>query len=89
VIFNSFLLTYAIKTTIFGNFPGPHPKIHFFSPTQKYFSWPAGENLKSNKNITENGATGEFFAQKNSKWAKKKSPIVPNFPFNLNFPDTD
>jgi len=71
VILNSFLQTYSIKTAIFGNYLGPHPKIHCFSPTQKYFSWPADENLKGIKKITENGDAAEFFAQKNSNWLKK------------------
>jgi len=42
-----------------------------FVTTQKYFSWPAGENLKGFehycKKMTENGAAGVFFVKKSSK----------------------
>jgi len=42
-----------------------------FVTTQKYFSWPAGKNLKGFehycKKMTENGAAGEVFVKKTSK----------------------
>jgi len=45
--------------------------IYFFHPTQKYFSWPTGENLKGFEHycekMTENGAAGEYFCSKKLK----------------------
>jgi len=75
VIFNSFLLTYAIKTAIFGHYPEPHPQVQFFFPTQTYFSWPTGKNLKAfvhllQKNDRKWCRRRTFLLKKTQKWAK-------------------
>jgi len=71
VIINSFLLAYTIKTAKFGNNPGPHPQTHFF-PTQKYFSWHTGKNLKAFVHYCKKMTENAFLLKNTQKWAKNQ-----------------